>query len=171
MQDLDQELGSQGSQTNEPDTEQRTPTSAKMTGSVVLDLVLQAADAIKTKESRAAEAEARAQSVVKMTLDKLHTFEASLAATERMQGDTNARIVRVETRIRDFEDLLEKSASVLEAARAELSAVRLREKLAEGRARDAENTLARVEDAIRTKIIMPLDQNSDLLETSDEKVR
>ena len=106
--------------------------SSSNTGVHALDLVYQAAGVFRSIEDRARETEARAE------------------AAERGQREL---IAITERKLSDASKALEEAQKRIEAQQDRLSAIEYRAQAAEADARDAKQTLAQVEEAIRSRLL------------------
>ena len=122
--------------------------SAPNTGAHALDLVYQAADVFRSIEDRARETEARAE------------------AAERAQRDL---IFATERRLRDASRALEEAQKRLEAQQDQLTAIEHRAQAAEADAREAKQTLALVEDAIRRRLLFTSTEADSRLTQSPDR--
>jgi chromosome segregation ATPase len=118
-----------------------------------LDLVNQAAEVVMSIEAQAAEIEACARNLARDACEKLQLAEShinSLEAARRMaeQGMNDANM-----RAQEAEQALKEALSRVAAAEAELYAIEQRVKAAETRADETQQTLTRVENVIRTKLL------------------
>jgi len=119
-------------------------------GATALDLVYQAADVFRGMEKHARETEARAQSLCTNALERLRLAEMRAEAAERAQREL---IVTAERKLQDACRALEQAQSCIEAQKDKLTAVELRAEVAEAEARQAEEALALVEEAIRKRLL------------------
>jgi hypothetical protein len=124
--------------------------AAKVAGSDALDLVYQAAEIFNGMERDARELEARALAMCRSAADRLkvaeqrtesaeHSLREVVANADRKLADASRALTEIELRITAAED---------KAAAAEARA-----HVAETEARDAKQTLALVEDAIRRRLL------------------
>ena len=128
-------------------------------GASALDLVYQAADVFRSMEEQAREAEARAQSLCTNALERLRLAEMRAEAAERAQRDF---VVTTERKLQDACKALQQAQSCIEGQKDELTAAELRAEVAEAEARQAKETLARVEEAIRKRLLSTPDTDSRL---------
>ena len=119
----------------------------------VLDLVFQAADAIKCREDRAAEIEARAQDLAQRALDELQHAKKRIQDTENAQRVAEARALDTFEKNRALEKILKQHEALIAATQAKLSAAEQYSQTIEARAQKAEYALARLEDGIRSKLV------------------
>lgn len=122
-------------------------------GETALDLVNQASEVIMSIEAQAADIEARARSLAREAGESLRiadghiqSLEAALRAAEKDKHEANARA-------QETEDALKQALSRAQATEAENFALAQRVTAAEMRANKSQQTLTRVEDAIRTKLL------------------
>ena len=116
----------------------RPPTSAA--GAEALDLVYQAADMFRLIEARARASEARAEAAEQAQLE-------IIAVTER--------------KLRDASRALEEARRRIESQQEQLDAIEYRAQAAEAEAREAKQSLALVEDAIRRRLLLTSGQDGD----------
>jgi hypothetical protein len=114
---------------------QRAP--AGSVGAQALDLVYQASELFRSLEDRARVNEARAE------------------AAERVHVDI---VNAAERKLRDASHALEEAQKRIEAQQQQLSAIEYRAQSAEADAREARQTLALVEDAIRRRLLLTVEQ-------------
>ena len=118
-----------------------------------LDLVYQAADAIRDIEERATASEANAQSLAKRAIEELQTAERRIQAAESGRRAAEAQLHEANDRLQQAERILERAESRIQALDAERAAADQRAKAAEKRAAEAEAEMQRVEKAIRTRLL------------------
>ena len=112
--------------------------------SAVINLVHQAAEVFSGMEDRARETEARAQSLCKSALERLELAEKRIETVER---DRREAI----NKLRDASKALEEAQSRIIAVEDRLTAAEFRAQAAETDAREANQALALVEEAIRSR--------------------
>jgi len=127
------------------------PSSAPDEGATALDLVYQAADVFRGMEEHARETEARAQSLCASALERLRLAEMRAEAAERAQREL---IITAEHKLQGACRALEQAQSCIEAQKDKLTAIELRAEVAEAEARQANEALALVEDAIRRRLLV-----------------
>jgi chromosome segregation ATPase len=118
-----------------------------------LGLVQQAAEAIKGLEARAAEVEARAQSLAQDAIERLRNAESRIQALEAERSSFEARMDAATHKILEADKALTRAESRIEGAEEQLFKAQLRAHGAETRASEAEKALLRIEDAIRTQLL------------------
>jgi hypothetical protein len=101
-------------------------------GQSAIDLVYQAAEVVGNLQDHAREIETRAQTLCRGALEKLRLAERRTEAAENALNLAESRVV---------------------SAEAKLSAAELRAKKAEARARELDQALTLIEDAIRSKLL------------------
>jgi hypothetical protein len=101
-------------------------------GQSAIDLVYQAAEVVGNLQDHAREIETRAQTLCRGALEKLRLAERRTEAAENALNLAESRVA---------------------SAEAKLSATELRAKKAEGRARELDQALTLIEDAIRSKLL------------------
>jgi hypothetical protein len=140
-------MGSADSNDNAP----RSVRSSEHDGAgKVLGLVLQAAEAFHKMEDHAREIEARAESMRSSTTEKLKHAEKLLEAAERTRQET---IAQADCKLQDASRALQQAQASLVDAEDRLTAMEVRAQLAEAEAREAKQTLALVEEAIRKHLL------------------
>ena len=117
----------------------KTSQRRKEAGADIVNLVHQAAEAIRSRENQVAERDAKTQTLVQRAADELRF------AKEQAQM-TGARIM-------ELEDLVKQQESVIAAIQSRLLATEIDARAAEARAQQAEYALTCVEEAIRTKLL------------------
>jgi len=128
-------------------------------GGKVLGLVLQVAEAFHKMEDHAREIEARAESMRSSTAEKLKHAEKLLEAAERARQET---IAEADCKLQDAFRALQQAQASLVEAKDRLTAMEVWAQLAEAEAREAKQTLALVEEAIRKHLLSAhRDANSD----------
>jgi hypothetical protein len=126
---------------------------AKDVGVVALDLVHQAAELVKSAEDHANEIQNCAQSLAARAVEELKFFEARAQASESRRSVAEAAVSEANDRAQEAEDMLEHAQARTAALETQITTPVRRANAAEMRASEAENTLRRVEDAIRTEIL------------------
>jgi chromosome segregation ATPase len=130
----------------------------------ILELVNKAADTIKAREERAALKEQQALDIASRAVEQLagaerklramvdaaHRSEARAIAAEQMVAGLDARAQHCERMLRDAQ-------SMIDVLRRQLMEAHARAEGAEMRAADANNKLADVSHAIRSKLMGPLE--------------
>jgi protein subunit release factor A len=101
-------------------------------------------------EKHAQGTEARAQSLCTSALESLRLAEMRAEAAERAQREL---IVTTERKLQDACRALEQAQSCIEAHKDKLTALEFRAEAAEAEARQAEEALALVEEAIRKRLL------------------
>src|SRR6476620_5316459 len=125
---------------------ERSPGSS----TTVLNLVYQAAEVFDRIEDHARETEARAQSLRKSALEKLESAEVHIDAAERVSREI---IVDAEGKLQDASRALSQAQSRMEAIEDKLTAAEFRAQAAEAKEREAKQSLALVEEAIRRHLL------------------
>jgi DNA repair exonuclease SbcCD ATPase subunit len=110
----------------------RPPQPARDQSAAVLDLVDQAAEVVTGIEDHARQIEARAQFLVKSSLDKLQVLEGQVESAAEDLSVAQSRLVTAE---------------------AQLTSAEQRAERAETRGRELEYALSRIEDAIRKQLL------------------
>ena len=115
-----------------------------------LNLVYQAAEVFDRIDDHARETEARAQSLRKSALEKLKSAEVHIDAAERVSREI---IVDAEGKLQDASRALSQAQSRMEAIEDKLTAAEFRAQAAEAKEREAKQSLALVEEAIRRLLL------------------
>jgi chromosome segregation ATPase len=126
------------------------PLSERTSGTTALDLVYQAVEVFSGIEDHARETEAGAQSLCRTALEKLKHAEARIEATERTQREIT---IDAEGKLQDASRALRQAQSRIEAVEGKLTAAEFRAQAAEAEAREAKQSLALVEEAIRRRLL------------------
>src|ERR1700687_803573 len=119
-------------------------------GTTALNLVYQAAEIFSGMEDHARETEARAQSLCKSASERLKLAEKRTEAAERERRQT---IIEVDCKLQDASRALKQAQLRLSASEDRLTALEFRAQAAELEAREAKQTLALVEEAIRRRLL------------------
>jgi septal ring factor EnvC (AmiA/AmiB activator) len=119
-------------------------------GTTALNLVYQAAEVFRCMEDHARETEARAQSLCQSALERLRSAEKRTEAAERARREL---ITEAECKLQDASRALKQTQSRIQAAEDRLTAAEFRAQAAEAEAREAKQTLALVEEAIRRRLL------------------
>lgn len=127
--------------------------AATSEGETALDLVNQAAEVIMSIEAQAAAVEVRARNLVRDAGEKLQLAERHLQSLEAERRTAEQHMHEANARAQESEKDSKEAQSRAAAAEAELFAMERRVQAAETRAEETKQTLARVEDAIRTKLL------------------
>jgi hypothetical protein len=125
-------------------------TSAPDSGVTALNLVYQAAEIFSGMEDHARETEARAQSLCKSAAERLKLAEKRTEAAERERWQT---VIEVDCKLQDASRALKQAQLRLSASEDRLTALEFRAQAAELEAREAKQTLALVEEAIRRRLL------------------
>ena len=127
--------------------------------SEVLDLINQAAEIIKTREDRAAQKEQQALDVASRAVEELGSAERQLRAAIDARQVSDARACATENmaaslhaKAHHFDKMLKDAHSIISALQSQLGETEARAEAAERRVREAYQTIADVQDAIRTKL-------------------
>lgn len=115
-----------------------------------LALVYQAAGELSAIEDQARETEERAHSLCKSALERLQIAERRAESAERAM---RAALNEADSKLQNALRALKQAQSRSSAAEAEVSAMERRAVAAESRVHEAEQALACVEDAIRTRLL------------------
>jgi chromosome segregation ATPase len=115
-----------------------------------LNLVYQAAEVFSSIEDRARETEARAQSLCKSAVERLKLADQRIEAAERARREI---ISEADCKLQDAARALKQAQSRIVAAEDQLTAMEFRAQAAEAEAREAKQSLALVEEAIRRRLL------------------
>jgi len=119
-------------------------------GTTALNLVYQAAEVFSSIEDRARETEARAQSLCKSAVERLKLADQRIEAAERARREI---ISEADCKLQDAARALKQAQSRIVAAEDQLTAMEFRAQAAEAEAREAKQSLALVEEAIRRRLL------------------
>lgn len=147
---------------------QRPPYSAKNPGAAALDLVYQAVELIGDVDNYAAEREARAEKLAQQAIENLKIADDRVRSAESGRRAAEAEIKEFSDRVekefsiklQEVEEAMEQTASRIAATEAQLSTAEQRARTADMRADEAENTLKRIEEAIRIQILEKMPYNA-----------
>ena len=123
---------------------------ARDDSATALDLIYQAAEMFTGVESRARDIEANARAMCQNAVDKLVDAERRVKAAERARQDI---IADVDRRLQEVALALSDAQARSEAADARAAAAETRATAAEAEAQTARRLLAKVEDAIRSRLL------------------
>ena len=126
------------------------PLSKEASGTTALNLVYQAVEVFSDMEDHARETEARAQSLCKSAAEKLKVAEIRIEAAERARREI---IIEAECTLQDASRALMQAQARMEATEEKLTAAEVRAQAAEAEAREAKQSLALVEEAIRKRLL------------------
>jgi chromosome segregation ATPase len=118
-----------------------------------LDLVSQAAEAIRGMQDRAAESETRARALAESAIEKLQLADARVQSAEAARSAAQEAISKLSTRLQEAERELTRTQAQIAAAETQLENAEQRMRAAETRAVNAEKAVNQIEDAIRTQLI------------------
>jgi hypothetical protein len=131
--------------------------SAPDCGRTALNLVYQAAEYFGSMEDHARETEARAQSLCKSAAERLQLAEKRIETAERERRDM---ISKADGMLQDASRALMQAQSRFIAVEDQLTAMELRVQAAEAETREARETLALVEEAIRRRLLCTSSESS-----------
>jgi chromosome segregation ATPase len=117
-----------------------------------LDLVSQAAAAIKELEKQSAQAVARAHTAANAVREKLERAEERGDRAEAALRKSEADAAELSTALVQSRNEVEALQSLLAATQTELAAMERRAKVAEKRGADSDAAMQRIVDAIRTQL-------------------
>ncbi len=131
------------------------PAAAAVTrdGKGALDLVNQAAEVVKRIEDRANETERHARSIAERAIDKLQFAEQRIRELEAERAAAEVCINEARVMIREVAEALTTERARAKAAEDQLRHLELRASVAEAHAKESENTVIRLEAAIRTQLL------------------
>ena len=135
------------------DRANRVPAPPVKDGTVVLELVEQAADLFRRIEGQAQEFETRARALAEGAIQKLQLAEDTIQALRDDKVAAEARIAQLHDEVRELGEALKRERARVEAAENRLPQLEMRARTAEVRAEECETTLSRIEQAIRTKLL------------------
>ena len=138
----------------------RGPREPRVERTTALDLVYQAADAIRDIEERASTSEANAQSLAKRAIEELQAAERRIETAESGRRVAESQLHEANERLQQAERILERAESRIQALDVERAAAEQRAKAAEKRAAETEAEMQRVEKAIRTRLLRRKDEAS-----------
>ncbi len=144
------------------------PNSETDPGAAALNLVYQAAEHIRDVDDCAAERQDRAETLAKQAIEMLKIAEARVRSAESARLAAEAEIKEFSDRVekelsiklQEVEEAMEQTASRIAATEAQLSTTEQRARTADMRADEAENTLKRIEEAIRIQILEKMPYNA-----------
>jgi len=122
-------------------------------GRIALDLVYHAAEVVKSIEDRASDVETRARTLADEATERLKLAEKHIQELEAKQRAADAYISEANVKLQEAAEALKTERARVIAAERQLPVLEMRVKTAESRARECENAIARVEDAIRARIL------------------
>lgn len=125
------------------------PTRAR----TALDLVERAAELVRSIEDNASDIQSRARGLAEDAIKRLQSAENQIKVLEEKQAAAEAHINEVNARLHEAEGALKRERARVQAAEDLLPRLEMRAKAAESRAEECENALARIEFAIRSKIL------------------
>jgi chromosome segregation ATPase len=144
------------------------PNSETDPGAAALNLVYQAAEHIRDVDDCPAERQDRAETLAKQAIEMLEIAEARVRSAESARLAAEAEIKEFSDRVekelsiklQEVEEAMEQTASRIAATEAQLSTAEQRARTADMRADEAENTLKRIEEAIRIQILEKMPGNA-----------
>ena len=144
------------------------PNSETDPGAAALNLVYQAAEHIRDVDDCPAERQDRAETLAKQAIEMLEIAEARVRSAESARLAAEAEIKEFSDRVekelsiklQEVDEAMEQTASRIAATEAQLSTAEQRARTADMRADEAENTLKRIEEAIRIQILEKMPGNA-----------
>jgi chromosome segregation ATPase len=112
----------------------------------IFDLVSEAAEAMRTRQDRATQSEARAELLAEQAMEKLRFAEARIQSAETARRVAEENLQRVNERLED-------AASRTRTTEAELARAAEHIKVVEARAFHAERAFSQLDQAIRAQLI------------------
>jgi len=129
------------------------PGDSRYDTSSALDVVSQAAGAIRSIQDRAVETELHAKALVETAIEKLRLAEARIHSAEAERGQAQADLSKLSARLQEAERELAGTQSRIATVESELAKANQYMRAAETRAINAEKAVSQIDDAIRTKLI------------------
>ena len=127
--------------------------AAARDGTAALDLVYQVAEVVKTIEDRANETERAARNLIERAVGQLELAEKRIQELEAEKRAAEASISEAHAKIQEAAEGLKLERSRVDAAENQLCQIEMRARTAEAHASETGNTLARIEEALRTQIL------------------
>jgi DNA repair exonuclease SbcCD ATPase subunit len=112
----------------------------------VLDLVSQAAEAVRNIENSASEAERTSYQKIELAEKRIAELEGELRSAQICIGEARHKL-------KEADDAARTDKSRLETAERKICELEMRARTAEAQAKENANALARIEEAIRTKLL------------------
>lgn len=148
----------------DPPRDQSSAVHAAASAAAALDLVSEAATAVRIAEERGAEMVARAEHLANAAIEKLRLAEAHIERAERAQRQAEAELAKVTSAAAEARNDLDMAQTRLAATESELAA-------AEQRASLAEAAVERIVDAIRTQFpVASARADKDAAERTHQKI-
>lgn len=122
-------------------------------GRTALDLVDQAAELVRNIEGHAHDIESRARMLAEDAIKKLESAEKQIQLLEQKQAAAEAYIHDIKAKFEEAREALANERARVQATENLLPQLEMRARTAEARAEECEGALARIETAIRTKIL------------------
>lgn len=126
------------------------PAPERDSGATALELIYQAADLFAGIEDRARDTEARARALCANAIERLRLAEQRVEAADGARRDV---IQETGRKLNDASRALKLAQERIDAAEARMQAAEARALAAEAAAQDARRALARVEAAIRSRLL------------------
>jgi chromosome segregation ATPase len=120
-----------------------------------LDLLSQAAEAMRSDQYRVNESEARARYLAERAIENLQRAEAQIRSAESMRRAAEEELRKVSARLEETEAELMRAVSRIANDEAQLAKAEERRRATEARAIKAEKAFMQLEQAIRTQLIEP----------------
>jgi chromosome segregation ATPase len=118
-----------------------------------LDLLSQAAEAIRNDQYRVGESEARARYLAERAIENLQRAEAQIRSAESMRRSAEEELQKVSARLEKTETELTRIISRIADAEAQLAKAEECRRATEVRAMNAEQAFKQLEHAIRTQLV------------------
>jgi hypothetical protein len=130
------------------------PSSAARDGSTALDLVRQAAEVMKGLKDRTVEIEKHARRIYEIANEKLQLAEKRIQELEAENQAAKGLISEGRVKIIEADEALKLERSRVETAEKQICEIEMGARIAEARARESMDAIVRIEDAIRTQILV-----------------
>ena len=134
-------------------TSSAPPATDSKVGRVALDLVYHAAEVVKSIEDHANELETRARTLAGEATEQLKLAEKHIQELEAKQQAANACTSETHIKLQEAAEALKAEQARVIPAEKQLRQLEVDARTVETHARACENAFARVEDAIRARII------------------
>jgi chromosome segregation ATPase len=153
MRDHMASLGSNGPKSNIVNLRQGPARTTEDSTAAILHLVHEAAELLRSEESRAAEIEARARALSERAIAELKRAEGQIQALESDCHRLKETVDQANDRALAAEEALKQSEACIATIEAQIAVVELRANESDGRARAAKAAIASIEHTIRDEIL------------------
>jgi len=123
-----------------------SPAASTKGCSAALNLVYQAAEVIKDIESQATEVEKTSYQKLQIAQKRIEELETELRSAQHCINEARAKL-------KESNEIAKAERSRLDIAEKRMCELEMRARTAEGQARENANSVARIEEAIRTQIL------------------